>query len=128
MSLLSGLPAVVASKAVTGFTVATLAVAGAGAVTATAATGSPNPAVWGKTVTAAVTSCSKSDVTKDGVHGIGTCVSDVAKQKGQEERDQHSARSTRSTSSASSARLAGSAAGSHPTGAPTSHPTPPTHP
>ena len=125
MSLLSGLPAIVASKAVTGFTVATLAVAGAGAVTATAVTGSPNPAVWGKTVTAAVTTCSKSDVTKDGVHGIGTCVSAVAKQKGQQERDQHS---TRSASSARSARLAGSAAGSHPTGAPTSHPTPPTHP
>jgi hypothetical protein len=79
MSLLSGLPAIVASKAVTGFTVATLAVAGAGAVTATAATGSPNPAVWGKTVTAAVTTC-KNDL-KDGVHGIGPCVSAVAKHK-----------------------------------------------
>ena len=117
MSLLSGLPAIVASKAVTGFTVATLAVAGAGAVTATAITGSPNPAVWGKTVTAAVTAC-KNDL-KDGEHGIGPCVSDVAKLKGKQESGQHSA---------SSARTAGSAAGSHPTGAPTSHPTPPAHP
>src|SRR6266571_2271773 len=115
MSLLSGLPAIVASKAVTGFTVATLAVAGAGAVTATAVTGSPNPAVWGKAVTAAVTTC-KADL-KDGVHGIGPCVSDVAKQKGQQERDQHSA------GSAGSAGSPGSAAGSHPTGPPTSHPT-----
>jgi len=114
MSLLSGLPAVVASKTVIGITVATLAVAGAGAVTATAATGSINPKVWGATVTAAVTACSKSDVTKDGVHGIGTCVSDVVKQKGTQERDQHSA---------GSAGSPGSAAGSHPTGPPTSHPT-----
>ena len=120
MSLLSGLPAVVASKAVTGFTVATLAVAGAGAVTATAITGSPNPAVWGKTVTAAVTTC-KNDL-KDGVHGIGPCVSAVAKHKGKQESGLHSA------SSASSARSAGSAASSHPTGASTSHPTPPAHP
>ena len=123
MSLLSGLPAVVASKAVTGFTVATLAVAGAGAVTATAATGSPNPAVWGKTVTAAVTTC-KNDL-KDGVHGIGPCVSAVAKHKGKQESGLHSASSA---SSASSARSAGSAASSHPTGASTSHPTPPAHP
>jgi hypothetical protein len=120
MSLLSGLPAVVASKAVTGFTVATLAVAGAGAVTATAATGSPNPAVWGATVTAAVTTC-KNDL-KDGVHGIGSCVSAAAKLKGKQESAQHS------SSAASAARSAGSAAGSHPTGAPASHPTPPAHP
>lgn len=120
MSLLSGLPAVVASKAVTGFTVATLAVAGTGAVTATAATGSPNPSIWGKAVTAAVTAC-KNDL-KEGVHGIGSCVSDVAKQKGKQESGQHS------TSSASSARSGGSAAGSHPTGAPANHPTPPAHP
>jgi cytochrome c2 len=117
MSLLSGLPAVVASKAVVGFTVATLAVAGAGAVTATAATGSPNPAVWGKTVTDAVTSC-RNDL-KDGVHGIGPCVSTVAKRNGKQESGQHSA---------SSARSASSAASSHPTGPPTSHPTAPAHP
>src|SRR5579859_3996438 len=105
MSLLSGLPAIVASKTAIGITVATLAVAGAGAVTATAVTGSPNPTVWGKTVTAAVTTC-KNDL-KSGMHGIGTCVSNVAKQKGQQEREQHSS---------GSAGSAGSAAGSHPTG------------
>ena len=110
MSFLSGLPAVFASKAAAGITVATLAVGGAGAITATVATGSPNPAVWGATVTAAVTDCKGK--LKDGAHGIGTCVSAVAKQKGEQERAAHSP---------------GSAAGSHPTGAPTSHPTgPPT--
>jgi|SRR5579859_4024161 len=114
MSLLSGLPAIVASKTAIGITVATLAVAGAGAVTATAATGSPNPTVWGKAVTAAVTTC-KADL-KDGVHGIGPCVSDVAKQKGQQERDQHSA------GPAGSAGSSGSAGGNHPTGPPSGHP------
>jgi hypothetical protein len=114
MSLLSGLPAIVASKAATGIAVATLAVAGAGAVTATAVTGSPNPTVWGKAVTTAVATC-KADL-KDGAHSIGTCVSDVAKQKGQQERDQHSP-------AAGSAGSPGSAASSHPTGPPTSHPT-----
>jgi hypothetical protein len=120
MSLLSGLPVVVASKAVTGFTVATLALAGAGAATAAAATGSPNPAVWGATVTTAVTTC-KNDL-KDGVHGIGLCVSAVAKQKGKQESAQHS------SGAASSARSAGSAAGAHPTGPPKSHSAAPTHP
>jgi hypothetical protein len=113
MSFLSGLPAIVASKAAIGITVATLAVGGAGAVAATSATGSANPAVWGKTVTAAVTDCKGK--LKDGMHAIGSCVSEVAKQKGAEERAQHPA---------------GGPAGTHPTGAPTSHPTgPPTsHP
>jgi len=113
MSFLSGLPAVVASKAAVGITVATLAVGGAGAVTATAVTGSANPSVWGQTVTAAVTDC-KGKLTA-GMHAIGSCVSAVAKQKGEQERAQHSP---------------GSPAISHPTGAPTSHPTgPPTsHP
>jgi len=83
MSFLSGLPAVVASKAAIGITVATLAVGGAAAVTATAATGSANPAVWGKTVTAAVADCKGK--LKDGMHAIGSCVSEVAKQKGEEE-------------------------------------------
>ena len=114
MFSLSGLPAIVASKAAAGIAVATLAVAGAGAVTATVVTGSPNPAVWGNTVTAAVTTC--KDKLTDGKHGIGDCVSAVAKQKGNQERTQHAA---------SSARV-GKPAGqptSHPTGAPTSHPT-----
>jgi len=113
MSFLSGLPAVVASKAAVGITVATLAVGGAGAVAATAATGSTNPAVWGQTVTAAVTDC-KGQLTA-GMHAIGSCVSKVAKQKGEQERASH---------------LPASANTSHPTGAPTSHPTgPPTsHP
>lgn len=113
MSFLSGLPTIVASKAAIGITIATLAVGGAGAVTATAITGSANPAVWGQTVTAAVTSC-KGNLTA-GMHGIGSCVSAVAKQKGEQERAQHSP---------------GAANTSHPTGAPTSHPTgPPTsHP
>jgi hypothetical protein len=64
-------------------------VAGAGAAAAFASTGSPNPAVWGQTVNAAVTNC--RDQLNVGEHGIGQCVSAVAKQKGAEQRATHSA-------------------------------------
>jgi len=114
MSFLSGLPAIVASKAAIGITVATLAVGGAAAVTATAATGSANPAVWGKTVTAAVADCKGK--LKDGMHAIGSCVSEVAKQKGEEERAQHPGGSPADSHSTG-------ASTSHPTGPPASHPT-----
>jgi len=70
---------------------AALMVAG-GAVAASAATGSADPGVWGKTVTAAVSSC--KDKLADGQHGIGSCVSAVAKQHGVEERAEHSAASS----------------------------------
>jgi hypothetical protein len=114
MSFLSGLPAIVASKAAIGITVATLAVGGAAAATATAATGSTNPVVWGKTVTAAVTDCKGK--LKDGMHAIGSCVSEVAKQKGEEERAQHPGGSPADSHSTG-------ASTSHPTGPPASHPT-----
>jgi hypothetical protein len=64
-------------------------VAGGGVVVAIASTGSANPEVWGKTVSAAVASC--KDQQTEGQHGIGQCVSAVAKQKGEQERAVHSA-------------------------------------
>jgi len=87
MSSLSSLIAAASTKAAAGLAVAALAVGG-GSIAATAATGSTNPDVWGKTVTAAVASC--KDKLTDGQHGIGQCVSTVAKQKGAEERAKHS--------------------------------------
>jgi hypothetical protein len=86
MSLLASLTAAASTKAAAGLAVAALAVGGA-SVAATAATGSANPTVWGKTVTAAVATC--KDKLTDGQHGIGQCVSAVAKQKGAEERAKH---------------------------------------
>ncbi len=87
MSLLSTLTAAATTKAAAGLATAAL-VLGGGSVAATAATGSPNPAVWGKIVNAAVTTC--KDHLTDGRHGIGQCVSALAKQKGAEQRAQHS--------------------------------------
>ena len=102
MSLLASLTAAASTKAAAGLAVAALAVGG-GSIAATAATGTTNPAVWGKTVTAAVATC--KDKLTDSQHGIGQCVSAVAKQKGAEERAKHS-----------------EAGETHPTGKPTDLP------
>lgn len=86
MSILSTLAAAVSTKAAAGLATAAL-VAGGASAAATAATGSPKPAVWGNTVTRAVATCKSSLTT--GNHGIGQCVSAVAKQKGAEKRALH---------------------------------------
>jgi hypothetical protein len=92
VSLLSSLTVAASTKAAAGLATAALVVGG-GSVAATAATGSSSPGVWGKTVTAAVATC-KGDL-KPGEHGIGPCVSAVAKQHGIQERDAHSASAAR---------------------------------
>jgi hypothetical protein len=121
MPLLSSLTAAASSKAAVGLATAALVIGG-GSVAATAATGSANPASWGKTVTDAVSSC-KSTLGAD-QHGIGHCVSAVASQKGQQERTEHAASAARQNHPAStpSAHPTG-APTTHPTGAPTAHPT-----
>jgi hypothetical protein len=81
--LRSRLASVASSKVAAGLAVAALAVGG-GSLAAAAATGSTDPVVWGKTVTAAVDQC--KDQLSNGIHGIGECVSQVAKQKGAEAR------------------------------------------
>ena len=88
MTPLGHIASIVSAKAATGIAVATLAVAGAGAGSAAALTGSTSPDAWGKTVTDAVATC-KADL-KPGEHGIGQCVSAVAKKHGAEERAEHS--------------------------------------
>lgn len=108
MSLFSTLTAAASAKAAAGLATAALVVGG-GSAAAVAATGSTDPAVWGQTVKAAVASC--KDQLNDGEHGIGQCVSAVAKQKGVEERDAHSASAARENHGAS-----------HPTGAPATRP------
>ena len=55
---------------------------------AAAVTGSSNPQVWGQYIDDVVTTC-KSQLGS-GQHGIGNCVSTIARQKGAQERDQHS--------------------------------------
>ena len=120
MSLFSALTAAASSKAAAGLATAALLVGG-GSAAAAVATGSPNPNVWGKTVTNAVTAC--TDKLTDGQHGIGQCVSAAAKQKGLEERAAHSASAARANNptGASTSHPSG-ASTSHPSGASTSHP------
>jgi hypothetical protein len=107
----SGALAALGGKAAAVATAAVLAAGVGGATAATQLTGSTNPDVWGKTVTAAVQNC-KDDLKTD-QHGIGQCVSTVAKQKGVEERKQHSQAPTTEPSSEPT---------SHPTGKPTDLP------
>ena|SRR2546430_135274 len=105
------------SLATAGLAAAALVVGG-GSAAAAAATHSANPATWGKTVTEAVTTC-KSQLG-DGQHGIGQCVSAVAKQHGQAQRAAHQA------GAAEAAHPSGTPS-PHPTGRPSAHPTPPGH-
>ena len=61
---------------------------GTTAFAAAAVTGSVHPQVWGQHVEDAVSTC-KSELGS-GQHGIGQCVSAIARQKGAQERNQHS--------------------------------------
>ena len=81
------LESVAPSRAAAGLAAAVLAVGG-GSLAAAAATGSSDPAVWGRTVTAAVEQC--KDQLPNGIHGIGDCVSRVARQNGEDARADHS--------------------------------------
>lgn len=76
-TLLGGTGAAVTFKLLSGVVVAAAAVTVAG----TAATGSPNPLVWGQQVSHYVTDC--KDKLADGQHGIGDCVSTFASSHGQ---------------------------------------------
>jgi hypothetical protein len=72
-----GAGAVLTVKVLTGIAAAAATVTVAGAVT----TGSVNPVIWGQTVTQTVDTC-KGNITNTGDHGIGQCVSAVARTHG----------------------------------------------
>ena len=88
MSVLAKAAAVVSTKGAVGLAVAFLAVGAAGAATEIAATGSPNPSVWGANVVSTVRACKAA--LQPGEHGIGQCVSAVAKTHGKEVSSSHS--------------------------------------
>ena len=79
--LLGGAGAALGLKIATGFAVAALAATAAVAATEVAITGSINPANWGQQVKEDVSDC-KASAARLGVHGIGTCVSSIARQHG----------------------------------------------
>lgn len=88
MSMTASLTAALTSKVAAGIAAGAIAAGGAGAVVAGTATGSTDPAVWGKTVSAAVETC-KDKAAAENQHGIGHCVSAVAKQHGAAQRAKH---------------------------------------
>jgi hypothetical protein len=123
--LRSWLASVASSRAAAGLAVAALAVGG-GSIAAAAATGSTDPGVWGRVVTAAVEGC--KDKLADGVHGIGACVSEAAGQNGAESRADHShgnGASDHPTGSHRSREAAGRPSGA-PVGPPSTPPGPAT--
>ncbi len=88
MSLLAGLPAVFTTKAAA-LGAIVLTAAGGGVAAKAATTGDPNPLSWGSKVTQQVQSCKAALATDQ--HGIGDCVSNFAKQHGQQQRQSHAA-------------------------------------
>ena len=119
----SGAGAAFGAKAATGLVVAAFA---AGA-TATALTGTANPADWGSTVAQAVEQCRSTAVTD----GIGGCVSAVASQLGEatasaarEERPSPHPAHSNASSPEPNEGGEGSPDGSQPGHRPTSRPTP----
>jgi hypothetical protein len=75
-AVLGGAGAALTVKLLSGVAVAAAAVSIAG----TAATGSPNPTVWGQQVSDYVAAC--KDKLADGRHGIGDCVAPFASSHG----------------------------------------------
>jgi hypothetical protein len=91
--LLGGAGAALGVKILTGFAVAAMAATAAVAATEVAITGSVNPANWGQQVTTQVNAC-KASAARLGVHGIGQCVSQFAKQNGDTVSDSPQATAT----------------------------------
>ena len=103
------------SKVAIAATAAALATGG-GVAAKAAITGDANPFHWGHQVSQQVITC-KDKLAPD-EHGIGQCVSDFAKQHGQQEREAHS--QARSNSQAGSHGPGEPSTGHTPAGTPTS--------
>jgi hypothetical protein len=85
-TIMRALLALAGSKAALAAT-ATVALAAGGITAKAVSTGNPNPLSWGSTVVQQVKTC-KSDL-QAGQHGIGQCVSAVAKTHGQAVSSEH---------------------------------------
>jgi hypothetical protein len=131
--MMHGLGALAKSKVVVAAT-ATLLVAGSGVAAKAAITGDANPFHWGKQVSQQVDKCKNQLGPNE--NGIGQCVSEFAKQHGQQMREEHSQAGAHSQAGSHSQGGSHSQAGSPPgaqahgsgqhthksPGPPTSHP------
>jgi hypothetical protein len=84
----SSLNRIVSTKAGAAALAITAIVVGGGSAAAAMSIGGPNPTLWGKTVTTVVTNC--RDQLRADQHGIGDCVSAIARQNGEVNRIVHS--------------------------------------
>jgi len=121
------------ARTVAVFAAVSFALMATSALAAGLVTGSADPQVWGQHVADAVATC-KTQLA-NGQHGIGACVSAIARQKGTQEREQHPTGHGASTHPPSSAgppssvpsRLPSGIASGPPSGRPTGVPVgPPT--
>jgi spermidine/putrescine-binding protein len=110
MSFFSSITAGASTKAAAGLATAALVVGG-GSVAATAASGSSNPTVWGQYISGTVVKDCKDNLA-DGAHGIGQCVSAIAKTHGAAER------AARAKNGKADSAVASSARENHPGGKP----------
>jgi hypothetical protein len=116
-----GAGAALTVKLLTGVAAAAAAVTVAGAVT----TGSINPVIWGQTITQTVETCT-DNLANTGDHGIGQCVSAVAKTHGSQVASaarHHGDDNANGNGSGSSGT--GNGPNGHANPRSTSHPTPP---
>jgi hypothetical protein len=125
-----GAGAALTVKVLTGIVAAAAAVTVAGAVT----TGSVNPVIWGQTITTTVQTC-KDNLGSTGDHGIGQCVSAVARTHGPlvaSEARHHGNSNGNGNDNANGNGSGSNAGGNGPNGhansRSTSHPTPPPRP
>ncbi|MDQ6945114.1 MAG: hypothetical protein M3256_02325 [Actinomycetota bacterium] len=119
----SSLNRIVSTKAGAAALAITAIVVGGGSAAAAMSIGGPNPTLWGKTVTTVVTNC--RDQLRADQHGIGDCVSAIARQNGEVNRTVHSPgagpQNPPQGASASQSHAGNSSSGrayNHPTGPP----------
>ena len=84
LSFSSSIVTALTSKLAAGAATTVLVVGGGTAVAATAATGSLNPTDWGQFISQTVVPNCKDQAASAGLHGIGQCVSSIARLHGQE--------------------------------------------
>jgi hypothetical protein len=114
-----GAGAALTVKLLTGVAAAAAAVTVAGAVT----TGSVNPVIWGQTITQTVETC-KDNLANTGDHGVGQCVSAVARTHGAQVASaarQHG----NGNGNGNGSNGSGNGPNGHANSRSTSHPTPP---
>lgn len=115
----SSVVAALTSKAALAGATAAIVVGGGTAVAATTASGSANPTNWGQYISQTVVPTCKEQAASAGLHGIGACVSSIARTHGQAVASaarHHGASDARDNDQKGDHGKASEARANHPTG------------